>query len=200
MNRREMLALAPGALILTGCAGEPVKKAEEKPAEPMTGLKALYGMYSRARTWAPDVRVLSMASIAIVQVKPAPGKLGAWQATFASQSLGKKRSYVYSAADVSTTLRQGVFPETPAGWQDDRRSFLIEAVKTDTDQALETALKHGGAEYAKKNPQLPVLYDLELGRMADTPVWRVIWGESANSSTFAVLVDAMSGQYMTTHH
>src|SRR5947208_1920027 len=114
MNRRELLALTPAALLLSGCSSDSGQKTVEKPAEPMTGLKALYGMYARARTWAPDLKVLQLSSIDIAQVKAQPGKVAAWQAIFASESLGQKRAYVNSSFDASTTLRKGVFPESPS--------------------------------------------------------------------------------------
>src|SRR6185312_2532705 len=75
--------LLPAALLLCGCSSESpqVRKAEEaKPAEPVTGLHALYQMYTSARSWAPDLQVLSLRSIHIDQVKDEPGKSGAWQA------------------------------------------------------------------------------------------------------------------------
>lgn len=192
-----MLALTPVALMLSGCGSAADEKAAVKPAEPMTGLRALYGMYSRARTWADDVKVLHVSSIDIAQVKPLPGKVAAWQAVFASESLGQKRAYVNSSFDASATLRKGIFPEAPSPWSDDKRAFPIAAAKIDTDQAWETALQHG-ADYAKKNPAMQISYFLEMGRNINDPVWRVIWGESPTSSTFSVLIDASTGLYLNT--
>jgi len=199
MTRRDMFAIAP-VVLLTGCSSPtPEVKVEKKPAEPVTGLHALYAMYGKARLWAPDIKILRLSSIHIDKVKPEPGKAPAWQVVFASESLGQKRAYTYSVVDASTTLREGTFPESPGSWSNDNRAFLIAALRTDTDKAWETALKHA-ADYAKKNPDMQISYSLELGRQINEPMWRVIWGESATSSAISILVDANTGDYVETLH
>jgi hypothetical protein len=172
-------------MALTGCSPAPEQKAEVKPPEPVTGLHALYGMYAQARAWAQDLQVVSCQSIDISQVK---------RAVFASPSLVQKRAYTFSVFDASTSLRQGIFPDSPTAMASDTRPFLLAGARTDTDQAWETALKHGEA-YAKKNPEMPISFTLELDRLTNSPVWRVIWGESATSSSFSVVIDATTGKY-----
>ncbi len=203
MRRRDLLAdllhVTP-ALLFAGCSSAPKpapEKPEKKAAEPVTGLHALYQMYSHARSWAPDIKILSYVSIGISQVKPQPGKAAAWQVVFASEALSMKRAYTFSVYQASVTLRQGMFPEAPGAWSNDHRAFLIAAVKTDTDQAWETALKHG-EEYNRKNPDIPISYTLEMDRKVNDPVWRVIWGESATSSAFSVQINASTGEYLRT--
>ena len=185
--------------LLTGCASAPEPKAEKKPAEPVTGLHALYAMYGQARQWSQDLQVVSCQSIDITQVKREPGKAAAWQAIFASPSLGQKRAYTFSVIDATTSLRQGIFPDSPVSMGSDTRPFLLAGARTDTDQAWETALKHG-EEFAKKYPDLPISFTLGLSRTTNSPVWRVIWGESATSSSFSVVIDATTGQYDQTLH
>jgi len=197
MNRREILALTPAAVLLSACGSEPVHKQEEKPAEPVTGLHALYQAFGMARVWAPDVKLLHLSSINVDQVKAQPGKAGAWQIVFASEASAQKRAYTVSVFDVSVTLRKGVFPDAASQWADDKRAMPIAAVHTDSDKALETALQHGG-DYVKKNPDMPISYYLELDRKVNLPVWHVIWGHSAGSSTFSILVEAASGNYLST--
>lgn len=198
MNRRELLAIAPACLVY-GCSTAPAPKEEKKPAEPVTGLHALYQMYQRARTWSQDLKVLRLTSINLTQVTPQPGKAAAWQVIFASESLAQKRAYTFSVFDASVTLRQGIFPDSPSPWSNDNRAFLLAAAKIDTDQAWETALKHG-EDYNRKNPGMQINYTLELGRNINDPVWRVIWGESATSSALSVVVDASTGLYLETLH
>ena len=198
MTRRDVFAMAP-ALLLTSCSSTPEPKVEKKPVEPVTGLHALYAMYGKARLWAPDIKILRLSSIDIDKVKSTPGKAPAWQVTFASEALAQKRAYTYSVVDASTTLREGIFPDSPGAWSNDNRAFLIAGVRADTDKAWETALKHG-ADYAKKYPDMPISYVLELGRQVSTPMWRVIWGESVTSSALSILVDANSGDYLETLH
>jgi hypothetical protein len=196
MTRRDILALGP-LVALTGCGPEP--KVEKKAAEPVTGLHALYGMYTNARTWAQDLMVVNLRSIAITQVPAVPGKAAAWQAVFSSQSLGKQRTYTSSVYDASTSLREGIFADAPMALASDAKPFLIAGARTDTDQAWETALKHG-EDYAKKNPGMTISFILELSRKMNEPVWRVIWGESPASSALSILIDAGSGQYLQTEN
>jgi len=196
MTRRDLFALPP-ALFLAGCSSAPEPPVEKKAAEPVTGLHAGFQMYSHARAWAPDIKVLSCASIDIAQVKAQPGKCGAWQIQFGSEALGQKRAYTFSVAEVSVTLHSGITADAPTGWSNDNRAFEMAAAKVDTDDAWTTALKHGDA-YNKKNPAIPVSYTLEMGRLIHDPVWRVIWGESVASSEFSVLVDASTGLYLET--
>ena len=87
-------------------------------------------MYSHARSWAQDIKILSYASIDISEVKPEPGKAPAWQvSSSASESLGLKRAYTFSVYDASVTLRQGMFPDAPSTLTDANRAFLIAAVQ-----------------------------------------------------------------------
>jgi len=90
-----------------------------------------------------------------------------------------------------------MFPDAPSTLTNDNRAFLIAAVKTDTDVAWDTALKHG-EEYNRKNPNIPISYTLELGRNINDPVWRVIWGADATASAYSGLIDASTGAYLGT--
>lgn len=198
MNRRDLLGLAP-ALLISGCSSAPAPKAPPKPVEPVTGLHALYQMYQNSRTWAQDLMVVRCSSIDITQVKPQPGKAAAWQALFASPSLGKQRAYTMSVVDASTSLRAGVFADPPNTLASDTHSFLLAAARTDSEQAWDTALKHA-ADYSAKNPDMPISYILELGRNINDPVWRVVWGQSVTSSVFSILIDASTGLYVETLH
>jgi hypothetical protein len=198
MTRRELIALAP-ALLLPACSSTPPPKAEaEKPAAPITGLHALYQMYTSARAWAQDLQILHYASINIAEVPHEDGKAAAWQVVFVSQALNKSRTYTYSVYEASATLHLGIFPEAPQDWQGAGKPFLIAAAKTDSDQAWTTALKHG-EEYNGKNPKMPISYTLGMDKGSD-PVWRVIWGQSAGESAFSVLVDASTGDFMQIVH
>jgi hypothetical protein len=197
-TRRELIGLGP-LFCLTACSSAPTPKAEKKVPVPVTGLHALYGMYQNARTWAQDLQVVSCVSIAITQVAPQPGKVGAWQAVFASPSLGQKRAYTFSVVDAGDTLHEGIAPDSPLALGSDTRSFLLAAARNDSDQAWETALTRAG-DYTKQHPETPISYILELSRLVNQPVWRVIWGENAASSAFSILIDASTGQYLQTVH
>lgn len=196
MKRRDLLALAP-TLFLPGCSSTPEAKPARKPAEPVTGLHALYAMYQYARPWAQDLMVVRLSSIEITQVKDQAGKVAAWQALFASASHAQQRAYTFSVFDASSSLRSGIFADTPIPLASDVHPFLLAAAKTDSDQAYETAMQHAG-EYGKKNPDMQITYLLELGRRITDPMWRVIWGASVTSSVFSVVIDASTGQFVQT--
>lgn len=198
MTRREIIVLAP-ALLLPSCSSGPPPKVEpEKPAVPLTGLHALYQMYTSARAWAQDLQILRYSSINIPEVQHEPGKAPAWQVVFVSQALAKSRTYTFSVYEASATLHQGIFPEAPQEWPATGKPFMIDRAKVDTDQVWETALKHG-EDYNSKNPKMPITYTLGMDRGND-PVWRVIWGQSAGESSFSVLVDASTGDFMQIVH
>ncbi len=198
MTRRELIALAP-ALLLPSCSSGPTPPPQPaKPPEPLTGLHALYQMYTSARAWAQDLQILRLSSIDIREVPHQDGKEGAWQVLFVSQALAKSRTYTFSVFEASATLHQGIFPDAPQDWSGNGKPFLLEAAKVDSDKAWETALEHG-REYNSKNSQLPVSYTLGMDKGTD-PVWRVIWGESAGESSFSVLVDASTGAFMQIVH
>ncbi|HKE25796.1 MAG TPA: hypothetical protein VKB88_25735 [Bryobacteraceae bacterium] len=199
------LAAAALPLLLTSCSQQPSappeKKVEAKP-EPVTGQSALFKMYQVARAWAPDCQVLKLTSMRIADVPDQPGKAGVWEATFVSPSRSEARTYNWSAVDsVESNLHKGVFQTNaqPFSAHGSSKPFLIAAVKTDTDAALETA-KAKAVEYEKKNPGKPILFLLEQTSKFPDPAWRVVWGESVGTSNFSVYVDAMTGGYLATMH
>jgi hypothetical protein len=198
MTRRELVAMAP-ALLLPSCASGPDPQGEaRKPAVPLTGLHALYQMYTSARAWAQDLQILRYSSINIREVQYQDGKAAAWQVIFISQALAKSRTYTFSVYEASATLHEGIFPEASQNWPGTGRPFLLEAAKVDTDKAWETALEHG-KDYNSKNPKTPISWTLGMDKGND-PVWRVIWGETAGESSFSVLVDASTGDFIQIVH
>jgi hypothetical protein len=200
MTRRQILLLAPIAL-LPGCSSAPspkTAKEAEKPPAPITGLHALYQMYTAARAWAQDLQIVRYSSINIAEVPHEDGKAAAWQVVFVSASQKQSRTYTFSVYEASATLHQGLFPDAPQEWSGNGKPFLIEAAKIDTDKAWEVALKHG-ADYNAQNPKVPVMYTLGIEKGSD-PDWRVIWGQSAGASNFSVLVDASTGEFIQIVH
>jgi hypothetical protein len=102
MKTLTLFSAAALLLLLAGCSTEapaPEKKAEEKPAEPVTGRQALQQMYIAARGWAADIQPIKVTSILLTEVKAAPGRAGAWQALFVSASQSRARSYTYSVVE-----------------------------------------------------------------------------------------------------
>jgi hypothetical protein len=191
-------------LLLVGCSSDAPataeKKVEEKPPEPVTGRQALQQMFIAARGWAPDIQPIKLNSILLPELKAEPGKAAAWQATFVSASLGKARSYTYSAVESEGNLHKGVFAGLDQSWSGPSltsKPFLMASVKVDSDDAYKTAMKKG-AEYDKKNPGKPINFLLEANTKFPDTTWRVIWGESVGTSSFSVFVDASTSLYLET--
>ena len=157
-------------------------------------------MYIAARGWGADIQPIRITSILLPEVKAEPGKAAAWQAIFVSASQNKARSYTYSIVESEGNLHQGVFAgfdqSIPSGAE---KPFPMAAIKVDSDQAYQTALKKG-AEYDKKNPGKPIIFLLEANNKFPDVSWRVIWGESVGTSNFSVFVDASTGLYLETIH
>ncbi len=198
MNPYRPLIASALMILFAGCSDSPKKKVPEKPPEPVTGSHALFQMYTSARAWAQDLQILRMTSINLPAVKTMPGRAAAWQVTFVSPGLSQSRTYTYSVVEASVTLRKGIFSENPRSWggaSGSEKPFLIAAVKVDSDDAYQTALKKA-ADYDTKHPGMTISYLLELNDRFPDAVWRVIWGESASTSGFSVFVDASTGVYL----
>ena len=198
--------LLPLVLLLAGCSEAPkaVEKSKEpeKPAEPLTGRQAFQMMYPQARGWAPDAQPMELRSINLAQVKAEKGKAGAWGAIFVSPSLGKSRTYTYSAVEAEGNLHQGVFAgiaEDYAVGRGTTSPFLPAALKIDTDAAFDTAAEKS-LDYTKKNPDKVISYLLEQNKRFPDPTWRVIWGESVSSSDYSVFIDATTGMLLEKMH
>lgn len=193
-------------LILAGCSEAPTQpvagkpKEMEKPPEAVTGRWAFHQMFAAARGWALDCQPLRLRSIQLSEVKAGPGKAGAWEATFVSQAKQKARMYTYSVIQSEGNLRKGVFAgldESYSGPRGQAKPFLVAALKTDTNEVYETALKKA-ADYVKKNPDMTIQFLLESTSRFPNPAWRVIWGDSIARSNFSILVDASTGAYLET--
>src|SRR5260370_20211998 len=182
-----------------------VKKEPEK-LEPVTGQTAVFKMYQMARAWAPDAQAMTMQSMHLSEVRDgARGPAPAWQATFVSAAKSQSRSYTFSIVEAEGNLHKGAFAGPEQGWSGGRSGlsspFLMAAIKVDTDAAYKTAMENArshAAEYDKKNPGKPITIMLEKTAKHPDPAWRIIWGESAGTSHFSVLIDASTGEYLET--
>lgn len=180
------------------CSEPPKPKEPEKPVEPVTGRYALQQMFVAARTWAQDLQIVSMTSLHFAQVPTVPGKAGGWQVIFASPGLQQSRTYTYSVAEISASIHKGIGEERPQPWSGGK-SFPIAAVKLDSDEAYQIAVKKV-TKYAAANPGMTITYQLQMNQNVPDAVWRIVWGENVATSADSVLVDASTGQYMGTLH
>jgi len=209
LSYRTLIAsTAVAALLALGGCSEPAQKQAERKAEmtpdpPATGRQAFQQMYLSARAWSVDVQPLQVQSYNLTQVKSEKGRAGAWQATFVSPSKGRQRSYSWSAVEAEGSLHKGVFAGSEDAWSGSgqQRPFLLAALKIDSDQAYETALKQKESmELLKKTPEMPVLFVLEQTNRFPDLTWRVVFGESVSTSGYSVFVDATTGQFLQKAH
>lgn len=176
------------------------KKELEKPDEPLTGRQAFQKMFPMARGWVTDAQPLLMQSYNLQQVKSEKGKAGAWQATFVSVSLRRARPYSWSAVEAGGNLHKGVFAGPEQSWAGPTGQeipFDIGAIRIDSDQAYEAAMKHKDAiAFTKKYPDKPVMFLLEKIRRFPDLAWRVVWGESVSTSEYSAFIDATTGMFL----
>ncbi len=201
--RRTLISLATTAfLLLAGCGEDPkpVKK-EEKPPEPVTALKAFYAVFGNARSWATDVQVLEIKSIDLDEKHMCKeGKCWAWSVSLISPSKAKLKSFTYSVIEADGNLHQGVFANLEESWRGPSgpvRPYLMQALKKDSTDAYKAAAAKS-ADYMKKHPDMPVVYEVSLTSKYGLPAYRVIWGESVSTSAYSILVDASTGEYVET--
>lgn len=187
-------------LALVGCAEPPKveqKKEAAKPLEPITGRQAFQQMYVSARAWAPDAQTIQLKSIQLEAVKAPAGKAGAWQCMFVSPGRSRAKLYTWSAIESEGNLHKGVFGGSEESYSPSRQQqpFLAAAVRTDSDEAYESAVKKS-ADFLKKNPEMPVNFILEWTPRYPDLAWRVIWGESVSASPYSVYIDATNGNFL----
>ena len=153
-------------------------------------------------SWSGDAQVVKLNSLAAPGVPVVAGEAGAWQATFASPSLGKTRTYTYSVVEQEGNLHKGVFGTGEGSWsgrQGVNTAFLISAASIDSTAAYKTADEKAG-DYDQKHPGMTISFELDRVPQFPNPVWRVIWGESVATSNFSIYVDASTGTYLTKMH
>jgi hypothetical protein len=204
LSRRVCFAVA-GALLLAACNSAPkpvAKKEPPKPAEPVTGLKAFFQMYSAARPWAADLTPIYCQSYELKDVPYADGKYPVWRCTFISERNRLMKTYTYAVVEADGGIHKGIFgnnEERYSGPRGTNSPFPMQALKKDTDEVLKTALATKDATaYVKKNPDKPIFFLLEKTKELQNPAWRVVWGSSISTSNFSIYVDASTGDYVKT--
>jgi hypothetical protein len=206
MKKIPFLVVSLASLLWVGCSEPPPAPVAKEPAKPpaaVTGASGLFQMYQVARAkFSTDAQVLKLNSIRVPEVPAAPGKAGAWQATFVSASLGKSRTYTYSVVEEGDNLHKGVFPTGDGDWSGRsgvNTAFELRDVMVDSDAAYKTALEKAG-DYDPKHPGTPISFLLERTNRYPVPAWRVIWGESIGTSSYSIYVDAVQGHFLEKMH
>jgi hypothetical protein len=174
-------------------AGVEARQAPAKPPEPVAAQTAFYEMYKPARTWAPDLLVLSLTSNEVPSMKSVDGKFPMWTAVFVSPSRREARTFTYSVVDDGTTIHKGVDAGGAQAWTGATAKstpFQTTGFVVDSDAAYKTAYAKAEA-WVKKHPGKKAAFSLGSATRFPAPVWFIIWGD--NKSGFAVYVNATLG-------
>jgi hypothetical protein len=184
-------------VLLSACSDAPVAKAPEKPPQPLTGRQAFYQTYPQARTWSVDAQPLRVRSLDLSELKGEKGTAAAWEVTYTSESKSRSRIYTWSAIESAGNLHKGVFANQEESWRPGaaERPFLIQALKIDTPDALQTAVSHSEVYFKNVGKKPPPQFVLESTARFPDPVWRIYWGESVSTAEWSVFIDAATGDY-----
>jgi len=189
-----------------GAASAPEKPVPPKPSDIETGRVAFQRLYTTSRGWAGDTEPVSLQSQNYKHAGGNPdaplghdGKSAIWRGIFASSGRHSMKTYMWSGLTGPDAPSPGITPGTEDSWSATNSStqpFQLVYLKFDSDQAFETAQKHGGAALLKKDADLPVNYTLGWERRSSMLVWHVIFGKSTNEPDLDVVVDATTNQFV----
>ena len=184
----------------------PAANPKPKPIDAETGRVALQRLYTTSRGWNGDTEPVSLQSQNYKHAggnENAPlghdGKSAVWRGLFASPGRRMMKTYMWSGLTGPDAPTPGITPgnEDPfSSGNTSTQPFQLVSLKTDSDQALETAQKHGGAALIKKDSELPVNFTLAWEPRHGMLIWHVIYGASINQPVLDVLVDASTNQFV----
>lgn len=185
------------ALLAACTSPQPVQTEKPKPKEPdfFTGRYAFQKMYVAARGWARDAQPYSLTSEATPHATGKDGKSDVWHASFASPAQHGVKPFTWKGTDTPESPR-GVSPGQEDNYSPTNTStqvFDVSFLKIDSEQALETAQKHGGDKVLEKDPNTPITYQLDWRGRENKLIWHVIYG---GESRLRIAVDASTGEFL----
>ena len=197
------LAIVPTLAMLTACTSNTEKPAETKPAPKTTDLltarSAFQKLYIAARGWNVDAKPYRVESSVTSDSNGHDGKSAIWRASFASPSARSEKSYTWSGSIADGAPEQGVNPGIEDSYSPTNSStqvFDMNFLKIDSDQAYDTAQKHGGDKLLEKDPNTPVLYVCNWNHNTNELVWHVIYGASRDNAKLTVSINASTGAFL----
>jgi hypothetical protein len=205
LYRYSCAALAIALLtLLNACSSEPSKPVETaKPEAPkpelITGRSAFQKVYIAARGWKPDAKPYRLDSMATSDGNGHDGKWAVWRGSFASSSQRAVKSYTWSGSVADGAPSRGVNPGIEDSYNPSNSNtqvFDIAFLKIDSDQAFETAQKHGGDKVLEKAPDTPVIYICDWNHNTNELVWHVIYGANREGAKLTVAVNASTGEFI----
>ena len=190
--------------LLSACTSDSGKPAEpEKPVtkgpELITARSAFQKLYVAARGWNQDAKPYRISSIATSDGNGHDGKWAVWRGSFASATQRAAKTYTWSGSSADGAPSRGIsfgiedsYSSTNASTQVWDMAFL----KIDSDQAFETAQKHGGDKVLEKAADTPVTYVCDWNHNTNELVWHVIYGTSRDGAKLTVAVNASTGEFI----
>ena len=190
--------------LMGGCSSESNKPAE--PATPekkgpdlITARSAIQRMYIAARGWNTDARPYRLEAVATSDGNGHDGKWAVWRANFASPAQRSEKSFTWSGSAADGAPSRGINPGSEDSYSASNASttvFDMAFLKIDSDQAFETAQKHGGDKVLEKAPDTPVIYVCDWNHNTNELVWHVIYGASREGAKLTVSVNASTGEFI----
>lgn len=198
-----LLAIVFSLLLLNGCTSNTEKPAESQPAakttEALTARSAFQKTYIAARGWNVDAKPYRIESTVTSDANGHDGKAAIWRGSFASPSRRSEKTFTWSGSSADGAPEKGVNPGVEDSYSSNNTStqvFDANFLKIDSDQAFETAQKHGGDKILEKDPNTPVTYVCDWNHSGNNLVWHVIYGSSRDDAKLTVSVDASTGEFI----
>jgi hypothetical protein len=188
----------------TACSSEATKpsepaKPEVKGPELLTARSAFQKVYLAARGWQPDAKPYRLESTVTTDGKGQDGKWAIWRGSFASPTAHSAKSYTWSGSAADGAPERGVNPGIEDSYNPSNASttvFDMAFLKVDSDQAFDTAQKHGGDKVLEKAADTPVFYVCDWNHNTNQLIWHVIYGASRDQAKLAVSVNASTGEFI----
>jgi hypothetical protein len=206
---RARVAIFPAAfltmlIMFTGCSSEPSKptepaKPEVKGPELITARSGFQKLYIAARGWNADSKPYRIESVATSDGNGHDGKWAVWRANFASAAQRSEKGFTWSGSSAEGAPSRGINPGTEDTYSASNAStqvFDMAFLKIDSDQAAETAQKHGGDKVLEKAPDTPVTFACDWNHNTNQLVWHVIYGASREGAKLTVAVNASTGEFI----
>ncbi len=190
--------------LLSGCSSESSKPAEQPKAEPkgpelLTARSAFQKLYVAARGWNLDAKPYRIESMTTNDGNGHDGKWAVWRANFASATARSEKGYTWSGSAADGAPARGINPGTEDSYSATNAStqiFDMAFLKIDSDQAVETAQKHGGDKILEKSPDTPVSFICDWNHNTNELTWHVIYGPSREGAKLTVAVNASTGEFI----
>lgn len=202
MKKLGLLTAMLAVALLPGCSSGPTAPAEKpqpKPAEFITGRSAFQKLYGSAHGWEPDAQPFRLESVLTKDANGQGGKSAVWRGSFASDQHHLAKPFDWSGTNAADAPARGVTPGVEDSYTSTNAStqiFQIGFIKIDSDQAFETAQKHGGDKLLAKTPDTTVLYQLDWSRPTSQLVWHVMYGGGRDDAKLKVDVDGTTGEFL----